>query len=130
MVHEIYDTSCSKTEFCELVPGQKGSTLVLFGGEDGIHLSTFANSQNKKQSKKLYYVTLKLGVSRGASVSTVIGTAPPPPSSLHHCTTALLSPVEALTRGELHQIQSKLQTNIELGNNQRIYHKNRLKNDN
>jgi hypothetical protein len=121
----IYDTSWSKTEFCELVSGQKGPTLVLFGGEAGIRLSGFANSQNNRQSKKLYYVTLKLGASRAASDWDWL--RPPPP--LHRRTTALITLVEALTLVELHEIV-KLQTNFELGNNQCIYHNKSLKNDN
>jgi len=123
VVHKIYDTSWSKTELCELVSEQKVPTLVLFGGEAGIHLSGFANSQNNRQCTKLYYVTLKLGVSRAASDWDC------PPSSLHHRTTAIITLVEALTLVELHQIV-KLKTNFELGNNQCIYHNKSLKNDN
>lgn len=109
MVHEIYDMSWSKTEFCELVPGQKGPTIVLFGSETGFHLSGFANSQNDRQSTKLYYVTLKLGVSRDASASTVIRTAPLPPSPNYNNNKASGNAAHGrtppLTVVELHQIQ-------------------------
>jgi len=103
VVLEIYDKAWSKTEFCELLPGRKGPTLVCLVAKPGFISVDSQNSQNNRQSMKLFYVTLKLGVSRLESLPTVIGTDTP---SLLLRTTSLTSPVDALTRGELHQVQS------------------------
>jgi len=79
VVLEIYDTSWSKTEFLWTVARTERSHTRLFGGEAIIPLSGFANSQNNRQSTKLYYVTLKLAFLRVESLSTAIGTDPPSP---------------------------------------------------
>jgi hypothetical protein len=128
VVHEIYGTSCSKTEFCEMVPGQKGPTLDLSGGEVGIHLSGFANSQQQAIHEIILCDVKAWCVTCCKYINCDWDWTPPP--FRHQRTTAIINASGSADQGQTPPNTVKLQTNFELGNNQCIYRNKSLKKDN